>query len=100
MKLTTSARKLKITAVLDPAPFAGRRIPDDVPRVDVSVDVGGRTVTADLAAKSVRKAIKSLADHGVDGVALVLQGALSADNRIEDAGVTAQIREAKPQAAA
>jgi hypothetical protein len=98
-KLTTTARKLKVSLVIDAAPFAALRIPDDVPRVEVTVTVGGRTVSADLATKSVKKAVKALADHGVDGVVLVLQGALSADNRIDDAGIVAQIKEAKPQAA-
>ena len=100
MKLTTTARKLKVTMVLDPAPFAGRRFPDDAPpRIEVTVTVGGRTVTADLATKSVRKAAKALAEHGVDGVALVLQGALTSSNVIEDAGITAQVKAPQPVAA-
>jgi hypothetical protein len=92
--IATTARKLKVTMVIDAAPFAApRAVPDNAPaRIDITVSVGGRTVSADLATKSVRKAVKTLIDHGADNVVLILQGALSADNRIEDAGITAQIK--------
>jgi hypothetical protein len=100
LKLSTTARKLKITMVLDAAPFVTLgAIPDGVPaRTDMTIAVGGRTVTADLATKSVRKAVKTLVDHGADNVVLILQGVLSSDNRIEEAGLVAQVKAASPQA--
>jgi hypothetical protein len=99
-KLTTTARKLKVALVIDAAPFATLRIGDNAPaRTEVTVTVGGRTVSADLATKSVRKVIKTLTDHGTDNVVLILQGALSASDRIEDAGITAQVKAPQPVAA-
>ena len=100
LKLTTTARKLKVTAMLDTAPFVALRIvPDNAPsRTEITITVGGRTVSADLATKSVRKAVKTLIEHGPDSVVLILQGALSSDNRIEEAGITAQVKvPAEPQ---
>ena len=66
LKLTTTARKLKVTMMIDAAPFAAlRAIPDSAPsRTELMVAVAGRTVTADLATKSVRKAVKTLTENG------------------------------------
>ncbi len=100
LKLTTTARKLKVTMMIDAAPFAAlRAIPDNAPaRTDVTVAVGDRIVTADLATKSVRKAVKTLTEHGPDNVVLILQGVLASDNRVEEAGITAQVKvPAEPQ---
>jgi predicted O-methyltransferase YrrM len=54
------------------------------------VTVAGRVVTADLNAKSVRKAISTIRENGVENVACALQGKLLADNSVSEAGVTAQ----------
>ena len=100
LKLTTTARKLKVTMMIDAAPFAAlRAIPDSAPsRTELMVAVAGRTVTADLATKSVRKAVKTLTENGADKVVLIIQGALSSGNRIEEAGITAQVKvPAEPQ---
>ena len=93
-KLATTARKLKVTMVLDAAPFAApRAVPDNAPaRIDITISVGGRAVSADLATKSVRKAVKTLTENGADNVVLILQGALGPNNRIEEAGITAQVK--------
>src|SRR5258708_3299396 len=94
LKLTTTARKLKVTVMIDAAPFAAlRTVPDSAPsRTDVTVTVGGRTISADLATRSVRKAVKTLIEHGTDNVVLILQGALGQNNRIEEARITAQVK--------
>jgi hypothetical protein len=100
LKLTTTARKLKVTMMIDAAPFAAlRAIPDSAPsRTDVTITVGDRAVSADLATKSVRKAVKTLIEHGPDNVVLILQGVLTSNNRIEEAGITAQVKvAAEPQ---
>ena len=100
LKLTTTARKLKVTMMIDAAPFAAlRTVPDSAPsRTELTVTVAGRTVTADLATKSVRKAVKTLTENGADNVVLIMQGVLSSDNRIEEAGITAQVKvSAEPQ---
>jgi hypothetical protein len=93
-KLATTARKLKVTMVIDAAPFAAlRAVPDDAPaRTEITIAVGGRTVSADLATKSIRKAVKTLTENGADNVVLILQGSLSSNDRIEEAGITAQVK--------
>ena len=50
---------------------------------DISIAVGGRTVTADIASRSTRKVVKALADHGADNVVVVVQGVLAENNRVE-----------------
>jgi len=99
LKLSTNARKLEVTLVIDAAPFAALRVvPDNTPsRIDITVTVGGRAVSADLATRSVRKVVKTLADHGADNVILILQGVLTSNDRIEEAGLAAQVKAAAPQ---
>jgi hypothetical protein len=94
LKLTTTARKLKITAVVDAAPFVQLGVPPDnaPPRTNLVVAVGGRTVSADIATRSVRKVVKTLLEHGEQGVTLIIQGVLTADNRVEEAGLVAQVK--------
>jgi hypothetical protein len=100
LKLATTARKLKITVVLDAAPFVNLGVPpDDAPsRTSLVVAVGDRAVTADIATKSVRKAVRTLLEHGEQNVALVLQGSLAADNSVEEAGIVAQVKAAQTAA--
>jgi len=52
--IVTTARKLKITVVIDSAPFVQLGVPPDnaPPRTVVTVTVGGRTLVADIATKS------------------------------------------------
>ena len=100
LKLTTTARKLKVTLMIDAAPFAAlRAVSDNAPsRTDITITVGDRTISADLATKSVRKAVKTLIEHGTDNVVLILQGILTSNNRIEEAGIAAQVKvSAEPQ---
>lgn len=98
LKLATSARKLKITAVLDAAPFVKLGVPPDnaPPRTNLVVTVGDRTLHADLATKSVRKAARTLLEHGEQNITLIIQGSLAADNRVEEAGITAQVKVQSP----
>jgi hypothetical protein len=93
--ITTAAKKLKITVVIDSAPLIQLGVPPDnaPPRTVVTVIVGGRTLVADIATKSIRKTVKTLEEHGPENVVLVLQGALGASNTIEEAGITAQVKQ-------
>lgn len=102
LTLTTTARKLKITAVIDAAPFVKMGVPpDNAPsRTVIAVTVGGRKITADVATKSVRKAVKQLLEHGAENVTLILQGELNAQNQVESAGVVAQVKAQTAQTAA
>jgi hypothetical protein len=87
--------------VLDAAPFVKLGVPQDnaPPRTDLVVTLDGRTLHADLATKSVRKAVRTLLEHGEQNVALIIQGALAADNRVEEAGITAQVKVQSPSQA-
>jgi hypothetical protein len=93
-----NARGLKCTVVLDPAEVAQLTAPDGRPRVVLAIRLPDRRVTADLNAKSVRKAVATISEHGPDGVAVIIQGKLVGD-AITEAGIVAQPK-AKPQAAA
>jgi hypothetical protein len=92
-----NTRALKCTVVLDPAEVAQLVASDGKPRVVVAIRLPDRRVSADLNAKSVRKAIAAIAEHGPDGVA-VIQGKLVGDT-ISEAGIVAQPK-VRPQAAA
>jgi hypothetical protein len=93
--ISTSARKLKITVVIDSDPFVKTGVPpDNAPsRTAINVNVGGRTISADIATKSIRKAVKALLEHGQQNVALILQGELNAKDQVESAGIVAQVKQ-------
>lgn len=92
-----NAKSLKVTAVLNADEFAA--IPDvGSPRVLLHIavpEIG--VVTADIAAKSVRKVQAQVVEHSADNIAVVLQGRLASGGKIVDAGISAQVR--KPLAA-
>jgi hypothetical protein len=56
MELKLESRALKATAVLDPAALADVQIPDGTSKVTLRIAVGGSTVTAEVNAKSLRRA--------------------------------------------
>jgi hypothetical protein len=88
MKL--NARALKVSAVLDPL---GLRDPGSASRVVLEIAVNGKTYTADVSSKSVRKARVTIAENGADDVALLVQGKLEGASIVE-AGLVAQLRNA------
>jgi hypothetical protein len=89
---TLTAKSLKATVVLDAAQVAGLSAPDGKPRCIVRINIAGRTVTADLNAKSVRKAIATIREAGPDACAVILQGKLQPDNSLAEAGLTVQLK--------
>ena len=56
------------------------------------------TVTADLAAKSVRRAIAMVREHGPEAVAAIVQGRLSG-SQIAEAGLSVQPKGQKAEQA-
>jgi hypothetical protein len=85
-----NSRALKVTAVLDPAEVAA--LPDPTTaRTMLRIQVAGRIVTADVAAKAVRKAKATIAQHGPSEVAVIVQGKLVGDSVLE-AGLVAQVK--------
>src|SRR3954463_8880162 len=104
-----TARSLKATFVLEPAQLAELEVRDGVPRVELRIEVApdgtigqGRTVTTDIAAKSARKALATIREHGPDGVMAILQGKLGGGDVLLEAGLVVQPKVPKPaqQAAA
>ena len=71
-----NARALKCTVVLDPAEVAQLVAPNGKPRVVIDIRLPDRRLPADLAAKSVRRALATIGEHGPDGVAVIIQGKL------------------------
>jgi hypothetical protein len=93
-----NARALKCTVVLDPAEVAQIVTPDGQPRIVLTIRLPDRRVSVDVAAKSVRRALAVIAEHGPDGVSVIVQGKLVGDT-ITEAGIMAQPK-VRPQAAA
>jgi hypothetical protein len=67
-------------------------------RVVLKIRVADRTISADIASKSLRKARAAIAEHGTDGVALILQGKLTSGDVLIEAGLVAQPKVPKPPA--
>ncbi len=88
--MNLTAKSLKCTVVLDANEIATVLREPTTPRVVLRIQVAGRTVTADVAAKAVRKARAMIAQHGREGVTVLIQGKLNAGNAIEEAGLVAQ----------
>jgi ribosomal protein S3 len=93
-----NARALKCTIVLDPAEVVQIATPDGKPRVVPAIRLPDRRVSVDLNAKSVRRAVAAIGEHGPDGIAVIIQGKLAGDT-ITEAGIVAQPK-VKPTAAA
>jgi hypothetical protein len=85
-----TARSLKCTVVLDPAEVVAIPVKDGLPRVLLRIRLPDRTVTADLAAKSVRRAQATIREHGEPGVAAIIQGKLVAGDVLQEAGLAVQ----------
>ncbi len=87
-----TARSLKVTLVLAANEVMALSAPDGQPRCIVRVNVSGRTLTADLNAKSVRKAIAAIHAAGEANVACILQGKLAVDDTLTEAGLSIQLK--------
>jgi hypothetical protein len=73
-----TARALKVTAVVDAGALLELNVRDGQSRVELTIQLPDRAVTADLSAKSLRKAIATVRENGPDNIALILQESLSA----------------------
>jgi hypothetical protein len=100
---TLSARAIKVTIVLaapevfdvlkQTAALAATRVP-------FVIEVDGWRLRTDFTAKSVRRALATLHHHGVENVAVIIQGKLMRDGTISEAGLVAQPKVPKAEAAA
>jgi hypothetical protein len=76
MALSLQAKAIKATVVLDPSALIGVDVPVGQPKFRIMVSVAGRTISADLNAKSMRRCVSATEAAGPDGVAVVLSGKL------------------------
>ncbi len=91
-----NARSLKCTLVLDPDELVALGDPV-TPRVVLTIAVPDYgPVSADIAAKSLRRAQNAIVEHGSDGVAVIIQGKLTSGGKISEAGLVAQPKVPKP----
>jgi hypothetical protein len=96
MELKLESRALKASVVLDPAALAGVEVPNGLSKVTLHVAVPGKTIVAEVNAKSLRRTIAAIAAAGPNGVAVVLQGKLEEGNTLTEAGIAAQPKTPKP----
>jgi hypothetical protein len=93
---TLTAAWLKVTTILNADDLLAITAPEGRPRVTLHIRLPDRSVTAEIAAKSLRKAQTAIREAGADNLALVLQGHLVAGDVIAEAGLSAQPKAAKP----
>jgi hypothetical protein len=94
-----SARSMKCALVLDAAEIANIIVPDGSSRFALTVQLPDRAVVADVATKSVRRAVAVIGEHGPDAFAVVLQGRLQRGDTLSEAGLSAMPKTPKPAAA-
>jgi hypothetical protein len=84
-----------VTLMVDGAVLAGYTVPEGA-RPRIVIAARGRTVTAELNPKSLRKAIPTIREHGASAVAVVLQGSLGPGDVLEQARISVQLKGTKP----
>jgi hypothetical protein len=92
MSPTLNGRAIKVTIVLDPAEIAVLTAPGGQSRTTLQIKAGGRNVCADIATKSLRKAIALIREVGADGCVVVVQGKLGPGDVVSECGLVAQAK--------
>jgi hypothetical protein len=95
--MKTTARGLAVKLALDPSPLASVVVPNGQPRVTLTIEAAGRTLHAELNAKSARRAVASINELGPAAVVCILQGKLTEGDVITEAGIAVQPK-APPEA--
>jgi hypothetical protein len=93
--LQFTAKTIKATLVLNAAEVAATDVVGDT--AVFAIAVGDQKVTGKFNAKTFRRVVALVREHGTDAVAVVAQGKL-VNGRLEEAGITGQIRTPKPVA--
>jgi hypothetical protein len=96
-QLTVTARAMKVTVPLDAAVVATLPTPDGQSRSKLIISCEGKSYTADIATKSLRKVKTTIAANGAENVFVMVQGKLKGGEIVE-AGITAQMKVPKPAA--
>jgi glutamate synthase domain-containing protein 3 len=96
---TLSAKRVKVTVVLDANELLAVPAPEGKPRVTlrVAIEQANRIITADIAAKSLRRAQKAIREAGTDNIVVTLQGVLGPADAILEAGLCAQPKQPPQQ---
>jgi hypothetical protein len=94
---TLTAGRLKVTLRLNAAELLAIAAPEDKPRIALRIRLPDRTITAEIAARSLYKAQTAIRETGADNIALMLQGHLIAGDRVAEAALAAQPK-AQPKA--
>jgi hypothetical protein len=102
---TIAARSIKLTVVLDAVQVRTALAPLQKieARIPLAIEVDGRTLTMDFAPKGIRRCFNAIVEHGVDGVAVILQGRLGrsgSQDVVLEAGLVAQPKTRQPAPAA
>jgi hypothetical protein len=87
---TLTAGRLKVTLTLNATELLAITAPEGKPRIPLRIRLPDRTIAAEIAAKSLRKAQTAIRETGADNIALVVQGHLVAGDRVAEAGLAAQ----------
>jgi phage terminase large subunit-like protein len=93
--LQFTAKAIKATLVLNAAEVAATDVVGDT--AFFTIAVGDQKVTGKFNAKTFRRVVALVREHGADAVAVVAQGKL-VNGRLEEAGITGQLRTPKPVA--
>ena len=88
--VSVSVNAFKVTVMLNPEQLTP--VPDGKEVMLAVTTAEGLTATAKLNAKSYRKAINAIKEHGADKVAVLLQGRQVRAGTILDAGISAQLK--------
>ena len=87
-----NGRAVKITVVLEPVEVVALAAPEGQSRTVLHIKVGGRNVSADIATKSLRKAVALIRGIGADGCVALIQGKLGPDDVVLECGLVAQAK--------
>src|SRR5215472_12666940 len=89
---TLTARSIKVTVPLNAAEVAALEAPEGGPsRIRLTITVEGGALRAEVAAKAVRKAQKTIAENSPDAIFCQLIGKL-VKNEIVECGLVAQVK--------
>jgi hypothetical protein len=71
-------------------------VPNGLSKATLRIAVPGKTIVAEVNAKSLRRTVAAIAAAGPNGVAVVLQGKLEPGDVLTEAGIAAQPKTPKP----
>lgn len=88
--LPLKGRSCNVVIPLEYESFTGIELPNGQNRMSLHIKLMGGTMIADIATKSVRKAVAAIAEQGPEALILLIKGRLTPGNIIEGAGLIVQ----------